>query len=138
LVSDQEKGDVKMLARIWDITLTVTDLERAVAFYEKTLGLSRKYYFPDDYAGFDCGGVEIGLSTGTPTRPGKGAPCINFLVENIDETVQLLLKRGVHFVKESQETAWGGRIARFSDPDGYVMQLTQIDWHKYFTVCTRG
>ena len=127
-----------MLSRIWDVTLTVVNLEQAVPFYEDVLGLSKKYYFPGDYAGFDCGGVEIGLSTGTSKNPAEGIPCINFLVENLDKTVQFLHERGVHFVKEPQDTAWGGRIARFSDPDGNVMQLTQIDWHKYFTVCARG
>jgi predicted enzyme related to lactoylglutathione lyase len=103
-----------MLLRIWDVTFTVAHLERAVAFYENVLGLSKKYYFPEDYAGFDCGGIEIGLTPG------------------------ILHDRGVHFVKEPHDTAWGGRIALFVDPDGNILQLTQIDWGKYFTVCARG
>jgi len=46
-----------LIKRIWDITLTVRDLKRAVDFravdfYENVLGLQKKYEFKD-YAGFD-------------------------------------------------------------------------------------
>lgn len=51
-----------MIKQIRDVTLTVADLERAVRFYEGTLGLMKKYQF-SDYAGFECGGVELGLKT---------------------------------------------------------------------------
>lgn len=51
-----------MIKRIWDITLTVKNLKKAIDFYENVLGLQKKYEFKD-YAGFDCGGVEIGLKT---------------------------------------------------------------------------
>lgn len=50
------------IRRIWDITLTVKDLKKPVEFYEKILRLQKKYEFKD-YAGFDCGGVEVGLKT---------------------------------------------------------------------------
>jgi len=33
-----------MLGRIWDVTLTVKDLDKAVRFYEDTLGFQKKYY----------------------------------------------------------------------------------------------
>jgi len=51
-----------VIKRIWDVTFTVSDLRRAIWFYEEVLGLQKKYEFKD-YAGFDCGGVEIGLKT---------------------------------------------------------------------------
>jgi predicted enzyme related to lactoylglutathione lyase len=124
-----------MLLRIWDITFTVANLERAVSFYENILGLSKKYYFPEDYAGFDCGGIEIGLTPGIPEQSKGAAPCVNFLVKDIDDSYRILHERGVHFVKEPHDTAWGGRIALFVDSDGNVLQITQIDWRKYFTVC---
>ncbi len=47
-----------MISRIWAVTLTVSDLKRATGFYEQVLGLPKKYEFRD-YAGFDCGGVEM-------------------------------------------------------------------------------
>ena len=45
------RGDI-LIKRIWDITLTVRDLKRAVDFYENALGLQKKYEFKD-YAGLD-------------------------------------------------------------------------------------
>ena len=34
-----------MILRVWDVTFTVSDLERAVDFYERVLGLSKKLQF---------------------------------------------------------------------------------------------
>ena len=124
-----------MIKRIWDITLTVKDLKRAVDFYENILGLQKKYEFKD-YAGFDCGGVEIGLKTwGELEKPRKGEPCINFLVENIDNAYRSLQQRGVKIIKGPKETPWGSRILLFEDPDGNTLQLTEINWRKYFKAC---
>ena len=124
-----------MIKRIWDVTFTVSDLGRAIWFYEEVLGLQKKYEF-QDYAGFDCGGVEIGLKTwGGLEKPRKGEPCVNFLVEDVDEAYKTLRQRGVTFLKEPDDTPWGGRIALFTDPDGNLLQITQIDWKRYFAAC---
>lgn len=127
-----------MLLRIWDITLSVSNLERAVDFYENILGLSIKYYFPENYAGLDCGGIEIGLTTGVSPQSSEGIPCVNFLVKDCDALVRSLHEQGVHFIKETQDAAWGGRIARFMDPDGNLLQITQIDWKKYFSASAKA
>jgi len=123
-----------MILRVWDITLTVSDLDRAVEFYEKTLELPKKYQF-STYAGFDCGGVEIGLQPGTPVGEREGAPCVDFLVRDVDEAYRTLSGRGVRFLEEPHDTPWGGRIALLTDPDGNLLQLTQIDWRRYFAAC---
>lgn len=126
-----------MINRIWDVTLTVSDLKAAVRFYGEVLGLPKKYEFKD-YAGFDCGGVEIGLKTwGELEPPRKGEPLINLLVDDVEEVTRILKSRGVKFIKEPQDTPWGGRICVFSDPEGNLLQLTQIDWGRYFAVCAR-
>lgn len=36
-----------MIKRLWDITLTVRNLKRAIDFYERVLGLQKKYEFQD-------------------------------------------------------------------------------------------
>ena len=124
-----------VIKRIWDITLTVRDLKRAVDFYERVLGLQKKYEFKD-YAGFDCGGVEIGLKTwGGLEKPRKGEPCIDFLVEDIEDAYKRLQEKGVKVIEEPKETPWGSRILVFEDPDGNTLQLTEIDWGKYFKAC---
>ncbi len=127
-----------IIRRIWDITLTVRDLRQAINFYENVLGLQKKYEFKD-YAGFDCGGVEIGLKTwGELEKPRKGEPCINFLVDDIDKAYERLQQNNVKIVKGVDETPWGSRILLFEDPDGNVLQMTEINWGKYFKVCASG
>ena len=124
-----------MIKRIWDITLTVSDLKRSVEFYEKTLGLQKKYEF-NDYAGFDCGGVEIGLKTwGEREKPRKGEPCIDFLVDNVDDFVELISRKGVRIIKKPEDSLWGSRFAIITDPDGHEIQISQVYWDKYFAVC---
>lgn len=124
-----------MLLRIWDVTFTVNDLERSTDFFENVLELPLKYKYTT-YVGFDCGGVEIGLVPGTPTRGEESAPLVDFLVADVDQTWQSLADRGVNFLKEPYDTPWGGRVALFSDPDGNILQLMSIDWAEYFKACT--
>jgi len=123
-----------MILRVWDVTFTVADLQLSIDFYQNALGLQKKYEF-SSYAGFDCGGVEIGLVPGRTNPQHQDAPCVDLLVSDVDEAFRMLSERGVRFVKEPHDTLWGGRIARFSDPDGHVLQLVQIDWPRYLTVC---
>jgi len=71
-----------MIKTVWGITLYVSDLEKAKRFYEETLGLEKKYEY-SSYAGFECGGVEIGLipklEKGQKVSP--LSPPVNFLVD---------------------------------------------------------
>lgn len=123
-----------MIRRLWDVTLSVADLDRAVQFYEATLGLQKKYRFKD-YAGFDCGGVEIGLKTwGEREEPRAGEPCLNFLVDDLDASYHELKGKGVRFTKEPHTAQWGARVALFVDPDENTLQLSQVDWKQYFAV----
>lgn len=124
-----------MIRRMWDVTLTVVDLPRAVAFYRDILGLPLKYRFVD-YAGFDAGGVELGLKTwGGLEPPREGEPMVNSLVDDVDRACRELSAKGVRFTKGPEDTPWGGRIAVFHNPDGNTLQLTQIDWRRYFSAC---
>ncbi len=120
-----------MIKRIWDITLTVADLRKAADFYENVLGFQKKYEYKD-YAGFDCGGIEIGLKTwGKLEQPRPGEPCINFLVDDIDTSYGALTKKGVLFLDEIKDTPWGSRVATFTDTDGNSLQITEVNWQKY-------
>jgi catechol 2,3-dioxygenase-like lactoylglutathione lyase family enzyme len=124
-----------VIDRIWAVTLTVADLGRAVCFYRDVLGLTKKYQF-GDYAGFDCGGVELGLKTwGDLEPPRRGEPSVDLLVNDVDAAYERLSLNGVRFTKEPHDAAWGARIALFTDPDGNTLQLTHVDWAKYFAVC---
>lgn len=127
-----------MIKTVWSITFHVSDLEKAAKFYEETLGLEKKYEF-SSYVGFECGGVEIGL---IPRPKGdarqSSSASVQFLVSNVSEFCDKLKERGVNFTKELHEETWGGKQASFEDPDGNVLEVTQIDWKKYFEVCAKN
>jgi methylmalonyl-CoA/ethylmalonyl-CoA epimerase len=83
---------------IGQIAVTVSDVDRATLFYEKTLGLRLLFRAPPGLAFFDCGGVRLMLS-----RPeGEGAPeragIIYYSVPDLTAAHVALLARGVEFV----------------------------------------
>jgi catechol 2,3-dioxygenase-like lactoylglutathione lyase family enzyme len=127
-----------MIKTVWSVTFCVSDMKKATRFYEKTLGLEKKYEF-SSYAGFECGGVEIGL---IPKKKEQGshdsAPTVGFLVDDVEKTCAELKAKGVKFIKELHEEAWGGRQASFTDPDENILEVTQMNWKKYFEVSAKG
>jgi len=125
------------LRRVWCITLYVSDLKESSRFYGDVLGLDKKYEYPS-YIGFDCGGVEIGLIQREKPDIGGDSPTIEFLVNDVDEAYKTLKGKGVRFVREPHDEPWGGRQATFTDPDGNVLEILQIDWRRYFKVASEG
>jgi catechol 2,3-dioxygenase-like lactoylglutathione lyase family enzyme len=128
----------QLIKTVWSMTLNVSDLKRAKRFYEEVLGLEKKYEF-SSYVGFECGGVEIGL---VPTPEDKEQDnksfAVELLVDNIQEDYDKLKAKGVKFIKDLHEETWGGKQATFTDPDGNILEITQIDWKKYFEVSAKG
>lgn len=126
-----------MIKRIWGITLNVSDLEKATAFYEKTLGFNKKYEYAN-YIGFDCGGIEIGLRFTEGMKPSEDLLSVEFLVDNVDNVYQTLKNKGVKFTREPHDEPWGGREASLRDTDGNILEIMQINWEKYFNVAIKG
>jgi metallothiol transferase len=128
-----------MIKTVWSVTFYVSDLKEAARFYAETLGLDKKCEY-SSYVGFECGGVEIGLIP-KPERERRASPAsssVEFLVDNVDKMYRELRERGVRFVKELHAEPWGGRQATFTDPDGNILEITQVDWQKYFSVSAEG
>ena len=103
----------------------VTDLGRAVAFYQGVLGLSLVRQDEDNWAEFDAGGRRFALhaaAEGQPVTPG-GATAV-FSVEDLDSAKAELSARGVRFSHEG-DVAGYARFASFGDPDGNSVQLIE-------------
>lgn len=128
-----------MIKTVWCVTFYVSDLKQAIKFYEKTLGLEKKYEY-SSYVGFECGGVEIGLipKLTKEQKAGPLSPSVEFLVDDVEKVYNELKDKGVKFIKELHEEPWGGRQATFTDPDGNILEIAQINWEKYFTVSAEG
>ena len=128
-----------MIKTVWSVALHVSDIERAVKFYEETLGLEKKYEF-SSYVGFECGGVEIGLIPASEARRKTSltSPSVEFLVDDVDKFCEKLSRAGVKFIERLHDEPWGGRQATFADPDDNILEIAQIDWKKYFSVSATG
>jgi catechol 2,3-dioxygenase-like lactoylglutathione lyase family enzyme len=128
-----------MIKTVWCITFYVSDLGKATKFYEETLGLEKKYEY-SSYVGFECGGLEIGLiqKGKEEQRVSPTSTSVEFLVNNIDKTYNELKNKGVKFIKELHDEPWGGRQASFTDPDGNILEIAQINWERYFSVSAKG
>ena len=102
------------------------DLERAVAFYGETLGLTRTVYRPQhNFAEFDTGTVT--LSVVNPERMGIGGfqPNVNHIALQVDDVAAAratLESRGVTFHGDIIDTSVC-HMALFADPDGNALMF---------------
>lgn len=128
-----------MIKAVWCVTFYVSDLKKAVEFYEETLGLEKKYEY-SSYVGFECGGVEIGLIPRLKEEEQVSlvSPSVEFIVDDVDKAYEHLKDKGVQFIQELHDEPWGGRQAMFTDPDGNILEIVQINWEKYFEASAKG
>lgn len=104
------------------VTVSVTDLDRAVAFY-KTLGLHLIVYSDHGYARFECGnGATFSLQK-VDDLSGPSPTTIYFECEDLDQRVSALKAAGLKFDQDAQDEAWLWREAKLSDPDGNLIKL---------------
>src|SRR6202007_564414 len=83
------------LGQLGQIGMTVTDLDRSVAFYRDTLGLKFLFRVPN-LAFFDCAGIRLML--GLPEANGEMfKPILYFRVDDIQKAADELFRRGVAF-----------------------------------------
>jgi catechol 2,3-dioxygenase-like lactoylglutathione lyase family enzyme len=115
------------LGAIGQIHVSVTDVDRAVAFYRDVLGIPFLFRVPGQpMAFFDCGGVRLYL--GRPEAPDfRSNPVLYFRVHDIDEAYEELRGRGVvfrdapHLIHRTDDAElW---MAFFDDPDGNHLAL---------------
>lgn len=102
----------------------VSDMERAVTFYQDVLGLRLVYRTGDDWAQFEAGPVQLGLhaSGQGEHRPG-GA--LAFRVDDLDSSRVALAARGISFTPEGGGEGGEPRFVEFRDPDGNVLGLLE-------------
>jgi predicted lactoylglutathione lyase len=116
--------------RISLVTLGVSDLHRARAFYE-ALGWSGAQQPDDEVVFFQAGGMVFGLWT---ALGGHGAPGIE-LAHNVRTPVEVdgvlakAVSAGATIVRPAARAEWGGYTGAFADADGYVWEVAHNpDW----------
>jgi uncharacterized protein len=113
-----------MEQRISLVTLGVSDLSRARAFYE-AMGWSGARQPDDEVCFFQAGGMVFGLWR---ALGGHGAPGIELAhnVRSPEDVAQVLTeaeRAGGTIKRPAGRADWGGTTGAFADPDGYVWEV---------------
>jgi catechol 2,3-dioxygenase-like lactoylglutathione lyase family enzyme len=122
-----------MEQRISLITLGVSDLDRARAFYE-ALGWEQVGDRSLDVAFFQAGGMALTLwgrdqlaqDSGVTDGGGWGGVTLAYNVrspEEVDSVLDEARAAGGKVTRPGGETFWGGYSAAFTDPDGHPWEI---------------
>lgn len=115
------------LGDIGQIGVTVSDLEKAVAFYRDALGMKHLFNAPPTMAFFAAGNVRLMLSRPEKPDSERFGCALYFKVVDIHAARDALAARGVTFEAEPHRLAkmpdhelW---MAFFRDPDRNLLAL---------------
>lgn len=135
-----------MEPRLSLITLGVTDLARATAFY-KALGWPRRVYAAEGVAFFQLGSLGLSLypradlarDAGVPLQeqPSQGFT-LAYNTRNraeVDAVLAAAEAAGGRITQPAQKAVWGGYHGHFADPDGF---LWEIAWNPGFVLAADG
>ncbi|MFC4947564.1 VOC family protein [Pseudonocardia sp. GCM10023141] len=104
------------------VIISVSDLERALAFYRDVLGLVPGTGVPGFARMPIPGGVELMLHE-RPSTPGPAGVAPSFAVPDVDATTAAALTAGCTVLDEPGDQPWGERQSVLADPDGHVVCL---------------
>ncbi|MBW2231346.1 MAG: VOC family protein [Deltaproteobacteria bacterium] len=111
------------------VNIFVSDLKRAIEFYEERLGLELEHSSPEHgYASFAAGPVRLGLAVAGPDQSdlvGRHTG-VGWAVSDLEAEHARLSKRGVVFTMPPSKQPWGGFMALASDPDGNVFYVDEV------------
>lgn len=107
----------------------VTDIPRARAFYEQTLGLRSSTVFEHEgryWIEYDIGPGTLAIANMAPDRwkPSADGPCATLELADLTAAVAALRAAGVRFVLEPMDTGVC-HFAIVADPDGNSLGLHQ-------------
>jgi catechol 2,3-dioxygenase-like lactoylglutathione lyase family enzyme len=109
-----------------NVTVMVSDMDRAVRFYRDTLGLKFVRGYGAEWVEIDAPGLRIGLHPGGKRAQARGNLSIGLRVDDLDNAKRILEAKGVLFSASKEDG--GVRLADFTDPDGNALYLVQVLW----------
>ena len=117
------------LGPVGQIHISVTDVERSVAFYRDVLGIQHLFTVPGQPMAFFASG-QVRLYLGVPETPEFTSRCVlYFTVEDIDAETARLAEAGVEVLDQPHVVHRDGTnelwMSRVTDPDGHHIMLMQ-------------
>jgi lactoylglutathione lyase len=113
------------------------DLPRALVFYRDAIGFAETFRFPadgeaefvamklDDSTGIALSGPGESLH-GRPVEPGARGFELCLYVDDVDEAVADLARRGHEVLFAPADQPWGERMAYVADPDGNPVMICTV------------
>lgn len=136
---DRVRGNLKnIMIKVTEIAFTgypVTDMARARAFYEGTLGLKPTSVFGEGWVEYDVGPATLALASMEGWKPSKDGPCLALEVENFDEAISVLKKAGAKFNLEPMDSPVC-KLAVVCDPDGNGLTIHKRKPHEHGAGCS--
>ena len=117
--------------------LYVQDVTKAIEFYEKAFGFTRKFITPEnDYGELLVGETTLsfastvlaksnltdGFIESNLTNKPFGIE-IGFTTDNVEETVSTAIKAGAIIVENPRTKPWGQIVAYLRDLDGFLIEI---------------
>jgi predicted enzyme related to lactoylglutathione lyase len=114
---------------VGQIHISVTDVDRSVAFYRDVLGIPHLFTVPGQPMAFFASG-DVRLYLGVPSAPEFTSRCVlYFRVTDVDAEVDRLTGLGVRFAgppqvahRDREHELW---LADCTDPDGHHILLME-------------
>jgi catechol 2,3-dioxygenase-like lactoylglutathione lyase family enzyme len=118
--------------KIGFVRVFVTDFDKSLDFYTKTLGMELDYTDKANWAQFKSGeDVSLAIEKCAPDCVEQGSKLVGrfvgvtLMVDNIEEQYSRLVAKGVEFTGRPEKQPWGGTLAHLKDLDGNVLTLMQ-------------
>jgi len=117
--------------------LYVKDVEKAVSFYEKAFGFTRKFVTPEnDYGELLVGETTLSFASMTLAKSNLkdgfiessilNRPFgieIGFTTNNVEATVKLAVEAGGVIVENPMKKPWGQVVSYVRDLDGFLIEI---------------
>jgi catechol 2,3-dioxygenase-like lactoylglutathione lyase family enzyme len=118
--------------KIGFVTVFVTDFDKSLDFYTKTLGMEIDYTDKANWAQFKSGeDVSLAIEKCDPDYVEQGSKMVGrfvgvtLMVDSIEEQYNRLVAKGVEFTGRPEKQHWGGTLAHLKDLEGNVLTLMQ-------------
>jgi len=121
-----------------NVRLLVQDYKKCFKFYTEKLGLEAVWNLEDCYASFKVAeGIEgftlfvsdfmapaVGNVEKTQPSGYREKSMVSFEVENVDDSYQAFLKKGIDFINQPTDMPdWGMRVVHLRDPEENLIEL---------------
>lgn len=118
--------ETNSIQKIGQIGVPIKNVENAIAFYKEALGLPL-LFSTDSMAFFECNGQRLLLALPEKEEFANSSSVIYFQVENIKDTYEELIKKGVSFIDQPHVVAKMDQIETwmtfFKDTEGNTHAL---------------